>query len=70
MTTNPLGTFAGADDVDLRLASRELDAARAMLREAHAIESRWDRCEAIKAAVSKLALASRAIDVVVDRRSP
>ena len=62
-------TFAAVDDADLRLAARELGAAREMLAAAHRIEERRERTEAIKVAVGRLALAARAIDTVVDRRS-
>jgi hypothetical protein len=62
-------SFATQDDTDLEIATRELAAAREMLGLAHAIEDRRDRQEAFKVATAKLALASRAIDVVVYRRS-
>jgi hypothetical protein len=62
-------SFATLDDTDLGIATRELAAAREMLGAAHAIEDRRDRQEAFKVAAAKLALASRAIDVVAARRA-
>lgn len=60
---------AGRDDGELGLAVRELVAAREMLMAAHAISDRRDRSEALKVAIARLALASRAIDDVVDRHT-
>lgn len=63
-------TLGVIDDHDLRLALDELLAGREALRVAYEISvwRREQRREAIAAAVAKLALASRAIDEVVERR--
>ncbi len=65
---SPPPSLAVTDDRDLRFAARELEAARGALAAAHAIAYRFDRDEAIQVAIAKLALASRAIDEVVERR--
>jgi hypothetical protein len=62
-------TPAGRDDSELGLAARELTAAREMLKAAHTVPDQRERREALKVAVARLALASRAIDDVVDRHT-
>lgn len=62
-------SHAGADDAALKFAARELGEAHEMLIAAHAMGDRRERAEAIKAAVGRLALASRQIDEVVERRT-
>jgi hypothetical protein len=57
------------DATELRLAARELEAATEMLAAAHQVVDTHARREAIATAVAKLELASRTIDMVVDRRS-
>jgi hypothetical protein len=52
------------DAIDLRIAAEELEAGTAMLAAAQAARDPV----AVREAVAKLALASRAIDLVVDRR--
>jgi hypothetical protein len=59
---------AGLDDSELRIAVAELAAGRELLRAAHEIAEPRERLEALRVAVGRLALASRAIDEVVDRR--
>lgn len=66
--SSPMTFFAAVDESDLKLAARELEGARETLIAAHAIADRRDRGEAIKTAVGKLALSSRAIMIVVARR--
>ena len=61
---------ADLDGQDLRIAARELEAARAALLQAHAmLGAGIGKREAVRVAVSKLALASRMIDEVVMRRA-
>jgi len=65
---------AAKDDADLRLAVRELVAARASLAAAHAMEvvdgcGRLTRRMAIAEAVGKLAWVTRLIDALCVRRS-
>lgn len=65
----PAPSPAAADAVDLRFAARELEEARAALAAAHELVEPRARREAVKAAIGKLALASRAIDEVISRRT-
>ena len=69
MKDNSPPSIAHADDIDLKLAARELADGRRALESAHALVDPGARRHAIKAALSKLALATRAIDEVIDRRS-
>ncbi len=60
---------ADVDRIDLALARTELDAGGAMLAAAHDVVDRRERREAMKAALSKLALANRMLTELINRRS-
>jgi hypothetical protein len=61
--------FYRTDAIDLGIASAELAAGRAALRQAYEIHGRQERRAAIDAALGKLTLAIRAIEAVVERRT-